>query len=66
MTYADFIRYQIESKPNVILSVALKIDKVSTAELPVAIKYLLLVIQWGYKDETSTLKEIFQKQVNKW
>ena len=66
MTYADFVRYQIESKANVILSVALKIDKVSTAELPLVIKYLLRVIQWGYKDETSILKEIFLKQVNKW
>lgn len=43
MTYADFIRYQIESKANVILSVTLKIDKVSTAELPLANKYLLRV-----------------------
>lgn len=66
MTYADFRCCQTESKANLIQSAALKIDKVSMAELPLVIKYLLCVMCWGHKDETSTLKEIFLKQVNKW
>lgn len=43
---------QIESKANLIQSAALKIGKVSMAELPLATKYLLRVIHQGYKDKT--------------
>jgi len=50
-----FICCQIESKANLIQAAPLKTDKVSIAELPPAIKYLLCVMPRGYKDETSTV-----------
>lgn len=55
MTYADFMCCHIESKANLIQAAALKIDKVVMVELPSAIKYLLCIMHWGYKDETSIL-----------
>ena len=54
---------QIESKAYLIQSAALKIDKVSVAELPLVIKYQVYVMHWGYKDEASTIREIF---LDKW
>ena len=57
---------QVESKAYLIQSAALKIDKVSVAELPLVIKYQLCVMYWGYKDEASTIKESFFGQVSKW
>ena len=62
MTYADYI-LQIESKAYLIQLAALKIDKVSVAELPLVFKYQVYVMHWGYKDEASTIKEIF---LDKW
>lgn len=53
------IRCQIESKAYLIQSAALKIDKVSVAELPLVIKYQVHVMHWGYKDEASAIKEVF-------
>lgn len=64
MTYADFMCCHIESKANLIQAAALKIDKVVMVELPSAIKYLLCIMHWGYKDETSILWEIFLKWMN--
>lgn len=66
MTQADFLCCYIENQTHLIKSAVLKIDKVSTAELPPATEHPLCVMHWVHKEEPSTLEEMFLNQVNKW